>query len=100
MVFVELRLARLALDPNNSPAWEMSEQDLRPATRMPLFVNAHPVYTAQPSSEVYFTLFLIFSLLFLMQVMRRILLQFICDCIGTDQTVFHRVVFFPKEMVL
>ncbi|XP_066901721.1 rho guanine nucleotide exchange factor 10 [Halyomorpha halys] len=48
----ELRLARLALDPNNSPAWEVPEQELRPSTKMPLFVAAHPIYTAHPQSEV------------------------------------------------
>lgn len=48
----ELRLARLALDPSNSPAWEVPEQELRPCTKMPLFVAAHPVYTSQLQSEV------------------------------------------------
>ncbi|XP_014242201.1 rho guanine nucleotide exchange factor 10-like [Cimex lectularius] len=48
----ELRLARLALDTNNSPSWEVPEQELRPSTKMPLFVAAHPVYTSDPTSEV------------------------------------------------
>ncbi|XP_075237869.1 rho guanine nucleotide exchange factor 10-like [Lycorma delicatula] len=48
----ELRLARLALDPSNSPAWEVPEQELRPSTKMPLFVGAHPVYTSQSQSDV------------------------------------------------
>uniref|UniRef100_A0A146LF55 Rho guanine nucleotide exchange factor 10 n=3 Tax=Lygus hesperus TaxID=30085 RepID=A0A146LF55_LYGHE len=48
----ELRLARLALDTNNSPAWEVPEQELRPSAKMPLFAAAHPVYTSDPQSEV------------------------------------------------
>ncbi|XP_055389852.1 uncharacterized protein LOC129618855 [Condylostylus longicornis] len=48
----ELRLAQLALDPNNSPAWEMTENDQRPSTKMPLFVKAQPVYKSQHQSEV------------------------------------------------
>ncbi|XP_046678274.1 rho guanine nucleotide exchange factor 10 isoform X1 [Homalodisca vitripennis] len=48
----ELRLARLALDPSNSPAWEVPDQEARPCTKMPLFVAAHPVYTSQQQSEV------------------------------------------------
>ncbi|XP_073969841.1 rho guanine nucleotide exchange factor 10-like isoform X3 [Rhodnius prolixus] len=48
----ELRLARLALDPSNSPAWEVPEQELRPSNKMPLFVAAHPVYTPDPNAEV------------------------------------------------
>lgn len=52
ILFTELRLARLALDPSNSPAWEVPEQELRPSTKMPLFVGAHPVYTSQIQSDV------------------------------------------------
>ncbi|XP_054286494.1 rho guanine nucleotide exchange factor 10-like isoform X2 [Macrosteles quadrilineatus] len=48
----ELRLARLALDPANSPSWEVPDQEVRPCTKMPLFVAAHPVYTSQQHSEV------------------------------------------------
>lgn len=51
-VVSELRLARLALDPSNSPAWEVPDQEARPSTKMPLFVAAHPVYTSQQLSEV------------------------------------------------
>lgn len=39
----ELRLAQLALDVNNSPAWEVPEHEQRPSTKMPLFVEAHAV---------------------------------------------------------
>lgn len=48
----ELRLAQLALDPNNSPAWEVPEQEQRPSTKMPLFVSCQPVYRSQHQSEV------------------------------------------------
>lgn len=39
----ELRLAQLALDVNNSPAWEVPEHEQRPSTKMPLFVEAQAV---------------------------------------------------------
>lgn len=48
----ELRLAQLALDPNNSPAWEVPEQERRPSTKMPLFVRAQSVYKSQHQTEV------------------------------------------------
>ncbi|XP_069683969.1 rho guanine nucleotide exchange factor 10-like isoform X2 [Periplaneta americana] len=48
----ELRLAQLALDPNNSPAWEVPEQERRPSTKMPLFVKAQSVYKSQHQTEV------------------------------------------------
>lgn len=48
----ELRLAQLALDPNNSPAWEVPEQEQRPSTKMPLFVKAQSVYRSQHQTEV------------------------------------------------
>ncbi|XP_025202453.1 rho guanine nucleotide exchange factor 10-like isoform X2 [Melanaphis sacchari] len=49
----ELRLARLALDPNNSPAWEVPDQELmRPMTKMPLFVGAHPITSSSKQAEV------------------------------------------------
>ncbi|XP_043283373.1 rho guanine nucleotide exchange factor 10-like protein isoform X2 [Venturia canescens] len=48
----ELRLAQLALDPNNSPSWEVPEQEQRPSTKMPLFVSSQPVYRSQYQSEV------------------------------------------------
>ncbi|KAF4520916.1 hypothetical protein B566_EDAN014411 [Ephemera danica] len=41
----ELRLAQLALDPNNSPAWDIPEQERRPSTKMPLFVRCGCYYT-------------------------------------------------------
>jgi len=51
--FIELRLARLALDPNNSPAWEVPDQELmRPMTKMPLFVGAHPITSSSKQAEV------------------------------------------------
>jgi len=54
---VELRLARLALDPNNSPAWEVPDQELmRPMTKMPLFVGAHPITSSSKQAEVTFKL--------------------------------------------
>lgn len=51
----ELRLAQLALDTNNSPAWEAGDRDShqRPLTKMPLFVRMHPVYkSTQHQTEV------------------------------------------------
>lgn len=48
----EMRLAQLALDPNNSPAWEVPEQEQRPSTKMPLFVRAQRVYKSQHQTEV------------------------------------------------
>ncbi|KAF2898499.1 hypothetical protein ILUMI_07670 [Ignelater luminosus] len=48
----ELRLAQLALDPNNSPAWEVPEQEQRPSTKMPLFVRSQRVYKSQHQTEV------------------------------------------------
>lgn len=48
----ELRLAQLALDPSNSPAWEVPEQEQRPSTKMPLFVKAQGVYRSQHQTEV------------------------------------------------
>uniref|UniRef100_A0A336LM44 CSON003326 protein n=1 Tax=Culicoides sonorensis TaxID=179676 RepID=A0A336LM44_CULSO len=48
----ELRLAQFALDPNNSPAWEIPENELRPLTKMPLFVRSQSVYKSQHQTEV------------------------------------------------
>lgn len=48
----ELRLAQLALDPSNSPAWEVPEQEQRPSTKMPLFVKSQSVYQSQHQTEV------------------------------------------------
>lgn len=48
----ELRLAQLALDPNNSPSWEVPEQEQRPSTKMPLFVSSQTVYHSQHQTEV------------------------------------------------
>ncbi|XKL69415.1 hypothetical protein PGB90_007184 [Kerria lacca] len=48
----ELRLARLALDPNNTPAWEVPELDLKPATKMPLFVGDHCISSTHPKTDV------------------------------------------------
>lgn len=56
-LFLELRLARLALDPNNSPAWEVPDQELmRPMTKMPLFVGAHPIISSSKQAEVIFNI--------------------------------------------
>lgn len=49
----ELRLAQLALDPNNSPAWEIPERDQRPpSTKLPLFVKAQSVHKSHQQTEV------------------------------------------------
>ncbi|TGZ53966.1 Rho guanine nucleotide exchange factor 10 [Temnothorax longispinosus] len=48
----EMRLAQLALDPNNSPSWEVPEQEQRPSTKMPLFVSSQAVYHSQHQTEV------------------------------------------------
>lgn len=37
---VDLRLAQLALDPNNSPGWDVLEQERIVSTKMPLFVKS------------------------------------------------------------
>lgn len=52
---MELRLAQLALDTNNSPAWEIVDRDnyQRPLTKMPLLVGMRPIYkTTQHETEV------------------------------------------------
>merc|ERR1719163_2552711 len=43
---VELRLARLALDPNNSPGWDILEQSKHMTTRLPLYVKHLSAYHA------------------------------------------------------
>lgn len=50
----ELRLAQLALDTDNSPAWDVSDQQTvqRPLTKMPLFVKSQVVRKAQHQTEV------------------------------------------------
>ncbi|XP_053698315.1 uncharacterized protein LOC128745303 isoform X2 [Sabethes cyaneus] len=50
----ELRLAQLALDANNSPAWQIGvEQEHRHSlAKMPLFVKAYPAYKSQHQTEV------------------------------------------------
>ncbi|KAG8195643.1 hypothetical protein JTE90_004978 [Oedothorax gibbosus] len=48
----DLRLAKLALDPNNTPAWDVPEQEKRPSSKMPLFVKSFPVFQASSSAEV------------------------------------------------
>lgn len=48
----ELRLAQLALDPKNSPSWDVLEQERRPSTKMPLFVKSLPVYKSHHETEV------------------------------------------------
>lgn len=49
---VELRLAQLALDSSNSPAWDVPEQEKRPSTKMPLFVKSLPVFSSPYDTEV------------------------------------------------
>ncbi|ODM89251.1 Rho guanine nucleotide exchange factor 10 [Orchesella cincta] len=39
----ELRLAQLALDPSNSPAWDIPQESPYPLHKLPLFVRALPV---------------------------------------------------------
>ena len=51
-VFPELRLAQLALDSSNSPAWDVPEQEKRPSTKMPLFVKSLPVFSSPYDTEV------------------------------------------------
>jgi len=41
---VELRLARLGLDPNNSPGWDILEQSKHITTRLPLYVKHLSAY--------------------------------------------------------
>lgn len=48
----EIRLAQLALDTNNSPAWEVPEHEQRPSTKMPLFVEAQPLVKSNIQTEV------------------------------------------------
>lgn len=48
----ELRLAQAALDPNNSPAWEIPENEHRPLTKMPLFVRSQSIHKSQHQTEV------------------------------------------------
>lgn len=52
----ELRLAQLALDPNNSPAWEFFDRETcRSSLSMPLFTKMQPVYkSTQHQTEVFF----------------------------------------------
>ena len=49
----ELRLAQLALDPKNSPSWDVPEQERRPSTKMPLFVKSLPAYRSHHETEVW-----------------------------------------------
>lgn len=50
----ELRLAKLALDTNNSPAWESFDREMnRTSLSMPLFLKLQPVYkSTQHQTEV------------------------------------------------
>lgn len=50
---VELRLAQLALDPSNSPGWDVLEQERSVSTKMPLFVKSYNAFYAKArQSEV------------------------------------------------
>lgn len=40
------------LDINNSPAWDLPEQDRRPSAKVPLFVKAVPIHSSQDPTEV------------------------------------------------
>lgn len=42
----------ICLDPNNTPAWDIPEQEKRPSSKMPLFVKTFPVFQASSSAEV------------------------------------------------
>ncbi|KAH9376985.1 hypothetical protein HPB48_021541 [Haemaphysalis longicornis] len=44
----DLRLAKLALDPNNMPAWDVPEQDKRPSSKLPLLVKCGCFYSVAP----------------------------------------------------
>ncbi|XP_042146712.1 rho guanine nucleotide exchange factor 10-like protein isoform X3 [Ixodes scapularis] len=48
----DLRLAKLALDQNNMPAWDVPEQDKRPSSKLPLLVRLVPLYPATTPTEV------------------------------------------------
>ena len=51
--FTELRLAQLALDPSNSPGWDVLEQERSVSTKMPLFVKSYNAFYAKSrQSEV------------------------------------------------
>jgi len=56
----ELRLAQLALDVNNSPAWEVPEHEQRPSTKMPLFVEAQAVTKSLAHHQTEVSFFLLF----------------------------------------
>lgn len=43
---VELRLAQLALDPDNSPGWDVLEQERSISTKMPLYVKSFMVHSS------------------------------------------------------
>ncbi|XP_064461059.1 rho guanine nucleotide exchange factor 10-like isoform X2 [Ornithodoros turicata] len=48
----DLRLAKLALDPDNMPAWDVLEQDKRPQSKLPLLVRLMPLFPATTPTEV------------------------------------------------
>lgn len=59
LFLAELRLAQLALDPKNSPSWDVPEQERRPSTKMPLFVKSLPAYRSHHETEVYIYIYYI-----------------------------------------
>ena len=77
---LELRLAQLALDPKNSPSWDVPEQEKRPSTKMPLFVKSLPVYKSSHPTEVIMSLQLISFALFFCFILNRILRNDILTC--------------------
>lgn len=51
----ELRLAQLALNTNNSPAWDLPDNEHRPpSTKMPLFVKTQCVNNSHHQTDVIF----------------------------------------------
>ena len=62
--YLELRYQKASLDPKNSPAWDIPEQERRPSTKIPLFVKALPVYKSNHETEVNIRFFCIFIFIF------------------------------------
>ncbi len=49
--FPELRLAQLALDPSNSPGWDVLEQERSISTKMPLYVKSLPAFRSSEAAQ-------------------------------------------------
>lgn len=67
---VELRLAQLALDRNNSPAWDLPDHVRTPSTKLPLFVKALPVFSSKHQTEVSVEIMIVIDVI---QIFTRIL---------------------------